>query len=159
MLLLDVGKKRNEQLSSFIVMQTVRVGDLIVMRILGCWYRNPGLWCGILCNIFIGVIIHLGMFFCNVMKILLYLHALNLNLYAISSLTWVLFVQLLFHTFCETVNELYLSYWIDMSFTCMHFWCEFMYFPLVFEVIRRTCFALTPATPFIVPSTLLLVGF
>ena len=34
-----------------------------------------------------------------------------------------------------------------------------MYFPLVFEVIRRTCFALTPATPFIVPSTLLLVGF
>ena len=36
MLLLDVGKKRNEQLSTFIVMQTVRVGDLIVMRILGC---------------------------------------------------------------------------------------------------------------------------
>ena len=34
-----------------------------------------------------------------------------------------------------------------------------MYFPLVFEVIRRTCFALTSATPFIVPSTLLLVGF
>ena len=34
-----------------------------------------------------------------------------------------------------------------------------MYFLLVFEVIRRTCFALTPATPFIVPSTLLLVGF
>ena len=27
-----------------------------------------------------------------------------------------------------------------------------MYFPLVFEVINRTCFALTPATPFIVPS-------
>ena len=34
-----------------------------------------------------------------------------------------------------------------------------MYFPLVFEVISRTCFALTPATPFFVPSTLLLVGF
>ena len=34
-----------------------------------------------------------------------------------------------------------------------------MYFPLVFEVISRTCFALTPATPFIVPSMLLLVGF
>ena len=28
-----------------------------------------------------------------------------------------------------------------------------MYFLLVFEVIRRTCFALTPATPFIVPSS------
>ena len=34
-----------------------------------------------------------------------------------------------------------------------------MYFPLVFEVISRTCFALKPTTPFIVPSTLLLVGF
>ena len=37
--------------------------------------------------------------------------------------------------------------------------CHIMYFALVFEVIRRTCFALTPGTPFIVPSTLLLVGF
>ena len=37
--------------------------------------------------------------------------------------------------------------------------CHLMYFSLVFEVIRRTCFALTPGTPFIVLSTLLLVGF
>ena len=34
-----------------------------------------------------------------------------------------------------------------------------MYFPLVFEVISRACFPLTPAAPFIVSSMLLLVSF
>ena len=34
-----------------------------------------------------------------------------------------------------------------------------MYFPLVFEVISRACLPLTPATPFIVSSMLLLVSF
>ena len=91
MLLLDVGKieklSNYQQLSTFMVMQTVRVGELVMTRILGCLSGNPGLCSEILCNIFIGAIIHLGIFFCNVMRILLYLHALNLNLYAISSLT------------------------------------------------------------------------
>ena len=33
-----------------------------------------------------------------------------------------------------------------------------MYFPLIFKVISRACFALTPAAPFIVYSVLLLVS-
>ena len=82
MLLLDVGKKRNCQ-----IINNFRVGELVMKRILGRQCGNPGLCSEILFNIFIGVIIHLGIFFRNFIRILLYLHALNRNLYAISSLT------------------------------------------------------------------------